>query len=316
VANLGRLCGGLRAIAQSCLFGGQGCRPACATRACRRSLLYDHGAFFENLLRKLHGDPAAVAHGTISTAVNLHLYSRPLIRRRWCAGIARHWLPSASPGRMDRGDKRAAVRRYRQTLCARRLSRHHRPAGLVCHPGTRAQSGRGRAARGDQPHDRRADFQAGGEPFGLVRNDSTVRPAFLAYRTAATLFADASAGTIAQNHTTGVFTVTLRRKDATVTVLWDQSPTAAAVSVPVNAGTRIYDRFGLRLTPKVLLGRTTITLAGSNGNTNTADPRDYVIGGTPVIVVQRTSARQRAKFIFMPARRRRRRAGMNVQTAS
>jgi hypothetical protein len=130
------------------------------------------------------------------------------------------------------------------------------------------------------------DFKAGGEPFGLVRNDGTARPAFAAYRTAATLFDGVTAGSIGFMQSTGVYRVALTRPGERVVVLWDQRPTPILVGLPITSKARLYDKFGQALPYKIRQGATTIHLAGATGNTNSADPTDYVIGGNPVIVVE------------------------------
>jgi len=62
------------------------------------------------------------------------------------------------------------------------------------------------------------DFSAGGLPLGLMRNDNTTRPAYWAYRTVTDLFAGVTGGSIAMNARTGVYSVTLSKPGATITV--------------------------------------------------------------------------------------------------
>lgn len=248
---------------------------------------YDHGAFFTKLLRTLHSDPAAAAHGYYFDAANLHLYSRPADTPevvRWyratmaSVGITRPiWIAETNVVPYNDTVRPYPFGNFRATT-DQQTSYVIQELALSLAVGVQRIE-INRMIDG-------TDFQAGGEPFGLVRNDTTVRPAFLAYRTAATLFSGTSGGAFTVDSTTGVYTVRLRRPHATVTVLWDQRPAAASIQVAVNARTQIYDRFGQRLAPVVRHGSATITLAGSTGNTNAADPNDYVIGGTPVIVVQ------------------------------
>jgi hypothetical protein len=132
------------------------------------------------------------------------------------------------------------------------------------------------------------DFQAGGEPFGLVRNDGTVRPAYYAYRTAVILFSGTTSGQIAHDSNTGVYLVTLHRPGATVMVMWDKHPRAIKFGLQAASKTLLYDKFGQRLNVAAHNGNVIVKLPGATGNTNTASRTDYVIGGNPVIAVEST----------------------------
>jgi hypothetical protein len=222
---------------------------------------YDHGAFFEQLLHQLVQDPSARAHHLFFDAVNLHLYSRPL---------ETNVVPYNDTVRLyPPGDFRATTDQQASFIM--------QELALSLAVGVQRVE-INRMIDG-------TDFQAGGEPFGLVRNDFTVRPAFLAYRTAATLFSGVTGGTITENTATGVYRVLLRRPGAILTVLWDQHPQPAAVTIAVPRGTLIFDKFGELVPFTAQHGRVTLALAGATGNTNSANPADYVIGGNPLIVV-------------------------------
>jgi hypothetical protein len=68
-----------------------------------------------------------------------------------------------------------------------------------------------------------------GERFGLVRNDHSRRPSYLAYQMAAHYFRDVTWANRGMEGPTN--TVTLLTKDKRVMVLWNESPTPATVKV-------------------------------------------------------------------------------------
>jgi hypothetical protein len=245
---------------------------------------YDHGAFFTELLQRLTADHQ---NGGYFDVANLHLYSRP-------------------------SDMATVVTWYRQTMArfglqkpiwisetnaipyddsARPLPRGNFYASLDDQASFIIQAFAIDLAMGVQRIEVNrmldgSDVTAGGEPFGLVRNDGTVRPAFYAYRTVVNLFSGASGGTLHLGAADGVDTVTLQKPGATITVIWDQRPTAATARIPAGPGATVYDKFGEQLPVQPQHGVLTLHLAGSTDNTDSADPRDYVVGGSPLIVVQ------------------------------
>jgi hypothetical protein len=131
------------------------------------------------------------------------------------------------------------------------------------------------------------DFTAGGEPFGLLRNDLTPRPVYFAYRTVTTLYAGVTGGTISFSKTTGIYSVTLYKPGAVLTVAWDQNPLPSTIAIKaLGASALMYDKFGHAKTVLPRGGSYAFPLAQSTGNTDQADPKDYVMGGSPVILVQ------------------------------
>jgi hypothetical protein len=86
-----------------------------------------------------------------------------------------------------------------------------------------------------------------------------------------------------------VYTVVLRRPGAEVRVLWDQHPEPATASLTISDRTQAFDKFGQRLPLKSKTGIARISLAGASGNTDSANPKDYVIGGNPIILVTPTA---------------------------
>lgn len=133
------------------------------------------------------------------------------------------------------------------------------------------------------------DFTAGGEPFGLLRNNHTARPEFYAFQAATALFSGVTGGTIKFNKKTQVYVVTLHKPGMILTVTWDQNPKAEGVSIPAVSKQGVaFNKYGNGNQVQPHGGRYRFTLAPSTDNTDPANPKDYVIGGSPVVLMQTT----------------------------
>lgn len=250
---------------------------------------YDHGAFFVDLLRRLTADHS---HNAYFDVANLHLYSRPSDMARivtwYRATLARFGLHKpiwiAETNAIPYDDP------------ARKLPRSNFYATLDDQASFIIQAFAIDLAIGVQRIEVNrmvdgSDFTAGGEPFGLVRNDGSVRPAFFAYRTMVDLFTGVTGGSQRLDPATGIYTVVLHKPGSTLTVVWDQRPTAATVRVPARGATAtVYDKFGQSSTIHARGGVFTLPLRPSTDNTNPANPKDYVVGGSPLIVVQKNGS--------------------------
>jgi hypothetical protein len=127
----------------------------------------------------------------------------------------------------------------------------------------------------DTPGDRAANP----EPFGLVREDGSRRPAFTAYQVAANAFAGFT-GALLDARDERYTQVTVERNDATTTVLWTRSPAPAQVLVPAHAPQAILvDSFGGRraITPRD--GAYVVDLPGCTQSR-------CAIGGAPQILIE------------------------------
>jgi hypothetical protein len=131
------------------------------------------------------------------------------------------------------------------------------------------------------------DFEAGGEPFGLLRNDGSTRPAFTAYQVVTRYFSGVTDG--AYDHTAdGTTRVVLKRGSDRITVLWSMRPDGGTATVDAM-GTQALkvNKWGETAPIQAEGGRFTIALAPATANSNSGDRSDYVIGGEPVILVER-----------------------------
>jgi hypothetical protein len=249
---------------------------------------YDYGAFFNSLLRDLTSAPGASSHQAYFDVANLHLYSRPkdlqpivTFYRRTMARFGLHkpiWI--AETNAIPYNDP------------ARRYPRSGFFASLDDQASYIIEAYAIDLALGVERIEVNrmidgTDFKAGGEPFGLVRNDGSVRPAFYAFRTVSLLFSHVTRGTLSLNPATGVYTVTLHRPGATITVIWDQRPVPATTIIRALSPTAtLYDKLGAVQSAHLANGYYRVGLAPATGNTDAHDPHDYVIGGSPVILVQ------------------------------
>jgi hypothetical protein len=246
---------------------------------------YDHGAQFVNLLKQLTADHTHHAYFDVG---NLHLYSRPsdmAVIVKWYRGeLARFGLNKpiwiAETNAIPYDDP------------ARKYKKANFYASLDDQASFIVQAFAIDLAMGVQRIEVNrmvdgSDFTAGGEPFGLVRNDGSRRPAFFAFKTVVNLFTGVTSGVPDLNPATGLFTVVLHKPGTTLTVVWDQHPKAITARIPaVGPTATLYDKFGQRSTIHATNGVFTLPLWPSTDNSNSTDPNDYVVGGSPLILVQ------------------------------
>jgi hypothetical protein len=249
---------------------------------------YDHGAFFQTLLGDLTQGADAAAHGAYFDAANLHLYNRALdyttIIPAYRAMLAQHGL--AKPiwiGETNAIPYNDPVRPYQRANYFASLDDQ---ASYIVEAFAIALANGVSKIEVNRMIDG-TDFVAGGEPFGLLRNDRSPRPAYFAYRTVTSLFNGVSSASYSADAATGIDSVTLHKPGAIITVAWDQKPTAAAITIAALGGaTGVYSKLGAFSPASAQGGQFHFTLAPATGNTDQHDRGDYVIGGSPLILVQ------------------------------
>ncbi|HVA90112.1 MAG TPA: hypothetical protein VNL71_09735 [Chloroflexota bacterium] len=249
---------------------------------------YDHGAFFTTLMQDLSRGPQAVANHYYFDAANLHLYSRPSDYRTiitlYNQIMARYgiqkpmWLSETNA--LPYNDP---IRRYARSGFFGTMQDQ---ASYIIEAFSLALALNVQHIEVNRMVDG-TDFTAGGEPFGLIRNNHTVRPEYYAYSAATSLYAGVTDGTISYDKQHEVYVVTLHKPGATLYVTWNQSPIPQRVSIPALARSAIaYDKFGSGNVVSASDGTYRFTLTPSTDNTDPADPKDYVIGGSPIVLVQ------------------------------
>jgi hypothetical protein len=129
--------------------------------------------------------------------------------------------------------------------------------------------------------DKPGDIHANPEPYGLVRADGSLRPAFVAYQVVTTYFAGARQASLVGRG--DIDQVTIDRGERTTTVLWNHSSVTQTIAVQAIA-------------PQAILvnkERETRTLTADNGQyvltlpgALCSDPTGCFIGGSPLLLVE------------------------------
>ena len=159
--------------------------------------------------------------------------------------------------------------------------------------------------------------------FGLVRNDGTARPAYVAYQVAARELAGVSdahyfwsgaatapttdevSALLASSHYQPQFVwpgalngVRMRRGADRVTVLWNASAAPLDVAVPSRvASAVVVDKYGnTRDVARAADGALHLTLAPATNNTDARNEALVLVGGDPLIVVEPGAASSRDAF--------------------
>jgi hypothetical protein len=132
-----------------------------------------------------------------------------------------------------------------------------------------------------------------GEYFGLIRNDHSLRPAYVAYQVASTRLVSPTFVTreLAGPHQSVTLWGTPRGK---VSVLWNESNLTSVYTLPATMPTAtLVDRWGVTRTvtaTNILTGTLeyyvyTTTLPGATANL-VSNSNDYIIGGDPFILIE------------------------------
>jgi hypothetical protein len=263
---------------------------------------YDKGAFLTRLLDTLGADPSAAANNYYFDAANLHMYSRandiPRIIGWYRDQLAAHgmgskpiWIGETNAVPYDDPLWPATKGGFRASLDEQAS---YLTEAFATYLGLGVERiGVNRILDG-------ADFDAGGEPFGLVRNDQSARPAYWAFSMLSRYYAGARSATYYPADEDGVIHVVLEKDGERVTVLWTIQPwdTVATVDADSSLGLAV-TKFG---DPSVIYpedGAYAIALPGATANSNDADRSDYVVGGSPVILVERLDGNFEAAYHSM-----------------
>jgi hypothetical protein len=259
---------------------------------------YDYGDTITQMLDKIAADPEAAANNHYFDAANLHLYSRaadiPRIVGWYRAELAARgmskpiWIGETNAIPYDDAIWQAPKANFRATMDEQASYIIQAFATYVGLSVERVSVNR--AIDG-------TDFEAGGEPFGLLRNDGSTRPAFTAYQVATRYFGGVREASHSHDAASGVTKVTMQKGGERVTVLWTMSPGGGTASVDaLGAQALRVDKWGEAEPIQADGGRFTIGLNAATANSNSGDRGDYVVGGDPVILVERTDGNVMAAF--------------------
>ncbi|MFB0535820.1 MAG: glycosyl hydrolase [Anaerolineae bacterium] len=118
------------------------------------------------------------------------------------------------------------------------------------------------------------------EPYGLLRQDESPRPAFAAYQVVTTYFAGTQEAFLERS--TNLDQVTLVQGERTTTVIWNRSPTPKKGIIPaITPQALLVDQEGHTETVTAVGGRYTLELAGAA----CSDP-GCIIPGSPLLLVE------------------------------
>ncbi len=129
--------------------------------------------------------------------------------------------------------------------------------------------------------DKPGDVHANPEPYGLVRADGSLRPAFHAYQVVTTYFAGYRKATLVRRG--DIDQVTIDRGERTTTVLWNRSSVTTTIAVQAIAPQAILvNKEGQSRALTADDGQYVLTLAGAL----CSDPVSCFIGGSPLLLVE------------------------------
>ncbi|HIE38752.1 MAG TPA: hypothetical protein EYH30_07230 [Anaerolineales bacterium] len=148
------------------------------------------------------------------------------------------------------------------------------------------------------------------EYFGLIRNDRSLRPAYVAFQVATTYLVSPTMTTRVDDPD-GTRRVTLWGTPwGKLSVLWNRTPTTATFGYPAILPTAtLVDRWGVTQTISATAGVYTLTLPGATANlvddpddpNDSDDPDDYIIGGEPYLVIEADTTPPTATVHPLPA---------------
>jgi hypothetical protein len=251
---------------------------------------YDQGATVKRILDALAADPEAKANDFFFDAANLHLYSRsrdiPTIVT-WLRGQLEArgmskpiWIGETNAIPYDDPVRPMSKANFRATLEEQAAYMIQAFATYVALDVERVSVNR--SVDG-------TDFDAGGEPFGMVRNDGTPRPALKSFSLVSRYFSNATSATYhLPDERSGVMGVEILRPGERVVVAWttDDRPQTADIFATRSRALRL-DKFGRSRKVEARDGGYRVELPGATANSNEIDRYDFVVGGDPVILVER-----------------------------
>ncbi len=251
-------------------------------------ILAGRNLFFQRVLDAGSQDPSAAANGFYFDAVDIHIYSSPYqiytIPQAYRAAMARYGLNKpiwiSEMNLVPWNDQASTVPRggFRGTL--------DEQANYIIEAMAMADAAGVQRAAVYKMID--GDIIKG-EPYGLIRNDHSWRPAYRAFQVA-TQYLDNSADVSYQNQN-GTAKVTFVNGKHRVIVAWSTGPTAVDLPItPQGTTAFLVDKTGqitnLTLPSDPNQTNYVLHLAAATDNTDNGNPNDYIVGGDPVILVE------------------------------
>ncbi len=292
-------CGSERDYAQLLKVGYQATKAACPDCTVLFAGLHYWAdpTFFERVLDIINDDPTAPTSNYFFDAMSVHLYSRSsttydvvhAIRNRMKAYVSDHPIWLTETGVPVWGDPQAYNLKYDYAAT------QDEAAAYVIQSYANAW-----ASGVERYFFFRVNDADMGEYFGLMRNDRSLRPAYVAYQVATTYLISPTFVTRVPTgpHVRVTLWGTPRGK---VSVLWNTGPTAGVYTLAAArpTATVVYSQ-GVTQTIAATAGIYTFTLPGATANLvddpgdpyDSNDPNDYIIGGDPLIVIESETVNQ------------------------
>jgi hypothetical protein len=125
------------------------------------------------------------------------------------------------------------------------------------------------------------------EPHGLIRNDQSLRPAYVAYQVAAQYLRGENQATRVTTPGGDATRVSLwGTPQGKISVLWNRTPDPITHTLAAAMPTAtLVDRWGVTQTISAQGGVYTFTLPVATANL-VSDPDDYIVGGDPLILIE------------------------------
>jgi hypothetical protein len=251
-------------------------------------ILAGRDLFLDRILKIAADDPDAAANGDFFDAVDIHIYSSPYqilsTTQAYQAVLARYGLNKpiwvSEMNVVPWNDPLSTVPRggYRATL-------DEQASYMIEAVAMADAAGLARAA----VYKMTDGTILRGEPYGLVRNDGTLRPAYTAYQTALKYLAGPGTATFQKQN--GADVVTISDGTHQVVVAWSPGPTAVDLPVPpqgtsLQLVTKLGQVTNLPLPTDPSQPDVVLHLAPATDNTNDSNLSDYIVGGDPQILVE------------------------------
>jgi hypothetical protein len=251
---------------------------------------YDYGATVNRMLDIIASDPDAKRNNHYMDAANLHLYSRssdiPRVVNWYRDQLRAHglnkpiWIGESNAIPYDDPNWPASKENFRASM-------DEQASYIVQSMATYLALGVDRMSVNRMTDG--TDFEAGGEPFGMLRNDGTARPALTAFQVVSKYFKDVDGGQFFPPEPSGLTRAVLKKgDDEVVNVVWNVKPTALEVTIPAIADRALrVTKYGNASVIQAENGKYALSLSPATANSNEADRRDFVIGSDPIILIER-----------------------------
>jgi hypothetical protein len=263
---------------------------------------YENPNFYRWVLNQLRNDPSAPAHNYYFDIMSIHLYHRSSsiydVTQAIRSGMREFvpdrpiWLTETGSPVWDDASVISPTVPYTWSATMDEAAAYviqsyanARAAGIERYFFFRAHDDYCDKNRDGDCSDGGIDYGMG-ELFGLVRDDRSLRPAYVAFQVATTYLVSPTMVTSA-NHPGGVRRVTFwGTPRGKISVLWNTVPTATVFSYPATLpAATLVDRRGIPRTISATGGVYSLSLPGATANNGTS-PSDYIIGGEPYLVIE------------------------------